>query len=45
MVLAARALAKDAQAVSLTVAGQAGSEATKGALNRNYRQGDLPAAA
>ena len=41
MVLAARALAKDAQTVSLTVAGQAGSEATQGALNRNYRQGDL----
>jgi alpha-2-macroglobulin len=41
MVLAARALAKDAQTVSLTVAGQAGSEATQGTLNRNYRQGDL----
>ncbi len=44
MVLAARTLAKDAQAVALTVAtgGQAGSEATQGAFNRNYRHGDLP---
>jgi uncharacterized protein YfaS (alpha-2-macroglobulin family) len=43
MVLAARALAKDAQAVSLTIAGpaQAAPESTRGALNRNYRQSDL----
>jgi len=45
MVLAARALAKDAQTVSLTIAtaGQAGTESTRGALNRSYRQGDLSA--
>src|SRR5712691_546331 len=39
MVLAARALAKDAQAVSLDVAG----EKTQGALNRNLRPSDLQA--
>ena len=37
MVLAARALAKDAQTVSLDV----GGEKTQGALNRNLRPGDL----
>jgi uncharacterized protein YfaS (alpha-2-macroglobulin family) len=37
MVLAARALAKDAQAVALDV----GGEKTQGALNRNLRPGDL----
>ena len=37
MVLAARALAKDAQTVSLEV----GSEKTQGALNRNLRPSDL----
>jgi hypothetical protein len=37
MVLAARALAKDAQAVTLDV----GGEKTQGALNRNLRPGDL----
>ena len=38
MVLAARALAKDAQTVTLDV----GGEKTQGALNRNLRAGDLP---
>jgi len=37
MVLAARALAKDAQTVTLDV----GTEKTQGALNRNLRPGDL----
>ena len=37
MVLAARALAKDAQAVSLTVTTARQTEPVRGALNRNYR--------
>src|SRR5258705_8934917 len=45
LVLASRALAKEATGISLTVAGASGSETVQGTLNRSYRQSTLGAGA
>src|SRR5207302_1136263 len=43
LVLASRALAKEATGISLTVAGGSGIEMVQGTLNRSYRQSTLGA--
>ncbi len=43
LVLAARALAKEATGISLTVAGASGTETVRGTFNRAYRQASLGA--
>jgi uncharacterized protein YfaS (alpha-2-macroglobulin family) len=45
LVLASRALAKEATGISLSVAGAVGAEAVQGTVNRSYRQSALGAGA
>jgi uncharacterized protein YfaS (alpha-2-macroglobulin family) len=45
LVLASRALAKEATGISLSVAGAVGAEAVQGTVNRSYRQSTLGAGA
>src|SRR5206468_8479964 len=45
LVLASRALAKEATGIALTVTGASGSETVQGTLNRSYKQSTLGAGA